>query len=65
MFYNYLLFYLHRIIIKPTGIKFYNAAAVLDSVIIKCVDGIAKHMAQNTAEAAGAEHVWSAGEQKI
>jgi len=22
-------------------------------------------MAQNTAEAAGAEHVWSAGEQKI
>ena len=25
----------------------------MDSVIIKCVDGIAKHMAQNTAEAAG------------
>jgi len=27
--------------------------------------GLQKHMAQNTAEAAGAEHVWSAGEQKI
>ena len=27
--------------------------------------GLQKHMAQNTVEAAGAEHVWSAGEQKI
>lgn len=42
MFYNYLLFKLHRIIIKSAGIKFYNAAAILGSVIIKCVDGIAK-----------------------